>query len=77
MANLKNNKKLLSDISFQLNTKHFNMCRLQSLGVRFSKGKDLLKEGDLIWALDCLSNDLYWDQESNWSEADTAELFVF
>jgi hypothetical protein len=76
MKNLKFADKLLADIVYQLNTEDYNMCRLYSISVQFLKDDQPLKKGNLNWALDCISNDLYWDDESNWEDANKAELFL-
>jgi len=53
------------------------VAELNELEVQFfdDDGKAVWK-GSLIQALDNIANEIYWDEQSDWSEATSAEVFV-
>lgn len=70
--NLKHRDKLLSDLADEIK-KMENGAKRTDIGVldvqlQDKKGK-VLQSGSLGWALDVIANDLYFDEEADWSEA--------
>lgn len=72
--NIKNKDSLLADVVQGMSEQAH--ARVADLGVYFHVG-DEKYEFNLVKALDALSNDLYWDERGNWSEASKAEVFVY
>jgi len=74
--------KLLSDIAQALKTVEKSSStrpghgpRLFDLEVAFFDQQGLeLNRGSLVWALDCLSNGLWWDETHDWHTAVEARL---
>ena len=68
MWNLKHREQLLSDLAAKTRTR---TERLINIRVRLTHKQLVIKEFlGFGAALDALVNDLYWDEEGNWSEAD-------
>jgi hypothetical protein len=72
----KNREQLLADLVHQLD--NFENQKLASIRVRFYKGPEMLKEFlGLKPALDALANNLYWDEEGDWSDADRVKADTY
>jgi hypothetical protein len=71
---IKNATSLLDDIAKGL--KKFQKTDLGCIEVVFYQGKRKKPVGqfDVCTALDYLANDVYYDTEGDWSEADRAEV---
>lgn len=77
--NLKNRDKLLADIVTGLENDVDPKYRLGSIEVFFvvegsAQGVEHRYEFGLVEALNAVSNDLFWDERGNWSEATRAEV---
>ena len=72
--NIKNSFKLLSDIVEGLN-KNEDESLVSQCFVKFFKDDEELTQFSLIGALEAIAEDLYWDEYSNWSEANRAVVF--
>lgn len=70
---IKNRDKLLVDIARELNKLTNNKSTavdVNCVEVSFvCKASHDQYDFDLITALDCLSNDLFWDERGNWEDA--------
>jgi hypothetical protein len=66
---IKNSFKLLSDIVDGLNKIVDYKTHLIQIYVKFYKDEEELTQFSLIKALEVIAEDLYWDEHSNWSEA--------
>lgn len=74
--NLKFADKLLSDITNQLlMEKEVDHLPITRIGVIFLKDNKTLWQGDLITALDIISNDLHLEGGKDCGEANKAEVF--
>jgi hypothetical protein len=74
--NLKNADKLLADIITGLKplADRKMSCPLPCIEVKFFHGPRLVRTQDLIGALDAISNDLFFDEDGDFSEADRATV---
>lgn len=78
MFNLKHRDELLSDLSNGLKAAAVsiggvNMHRLSALIMRDA---DILVKMNFVQALDYVVNDIYWNEECNWSEANQAIVTI-
>lgn len=74
--NLKYRDLLLSDIA--RGVAKLNQDRVCNIRVRLYCGRHMVKEIlGLAAALDIIANYLYFDEESNWSEADHADVDTY
>ncbi len=71
--NIVNQQNLLAQIARQLMALE-DRAKLIHVNVGFYLGEELLLETYLARALDYLANDVYWNEEGNWSLADTAKV---
>lgn len=69
---IKNREKLLSDIHSGLGDIDDN-TPIGMIEVTFIAG-DQEFTGSFTWAMDCICNDLYWDERGDWSEATSARV---
>jgi len=74
MTNIMNAGKLLQDISDGINQHHQNSIACLEV-IFYEDGEEVLKTG-LPTALNYLANDIYWNEEGNWSLADMAKIKV-
>ena len=75
MRNIKNMEILLQNIAAGLNKlKQHKICNLE---VVFYKDKEIVLNTDVQTALDYLANDVYWNAENNWTDANTAKVRTF
>lgn len=78
--NIKHQRELLQQIA--AGVKKHDGARVHNLKVTLQvdpvdgpEGQDY--EFDLATALDCLANDIYWDDRGNWAEARLAKVETF
>lgn len=72
---IKNREKLLQDITDGL--KRHAFVKLGCLEVHlYSEDEECLLEAYVHTALDFIINDIYYDENSNWSEATSAKVVV-
>ncbi|MCK5603598.1 hypothetical protein KAR91_17060 [Candidatus Pacearchaeota archaeon] len=69
---IKNKMDLLLNIAHDLN--RHNTCSIANLEVVFYEDKEVVLETGVATALEYLANDIYWNEESNWSNANLAEV---
>lgn len=72
--NIKNWQSLLQNIAAGLNK--FEDVKISYLEVLLYKNKHLVLCTDLQTALDYIANDIYWNENSNWSDANKAVVRV-
>lgn len=72
MFNLKHREKLLVEYStaFKSFVASFKNVRIESVQASLMLGSETLKEGSASEILDYIVNDIYWDENGNWSDAD-------
>jgi hypothetical protein len=76
MKNLKHGDELLRQIAEGM--KHNERTSVINLQVTFSdREKRNCFVFPLIFALDAIARDLYWDETGDWSECDTATVDTF
>jgi hypothetical protein len=71
---IKRKDELLQNIAAGLN--RLENHKVYNIKVTFHVGNDTY-DFSVPQALDCLSNDIYWDERGNWSEAERATLDTF
>ena len=69
---IKNKMDLLLNIAHGLN--RHNTCRISDLEVVFYENDTIVLETNVQTALDYLANDIYWNEDSCWSNANLAEV---
>lgn len=69
---IKNRETLLQNIAAGLNHRKTS-CLVHLEAVFYEDGEVVMKR-DVPTALDYLANDIYWDEDSDWSNADTASV---
>lgn len=70
MKNLKYANELILDLIQQLKEIYKKSDRMAAIQVSFfDENHEFLVCGSLMWALDVIVNDLYWDEDANWSNA--------
>ena len=74
--NLKNREKLLQDIAEGLRTLDASSTPIQCVEVALKSEGEIVRQSSLHVALDSIANDLYWDEQGDWSDADSAEVVV-
>ena len=71
---MKNREKLLADLVSQLDKVRSYSLDAIEVDLYDEEGNWIKKFGSLDVALDALVNDLYWDENGNWSSATTIEV---
>lgn len=71
---MKNREKLLADLVSQLKRVRSYSLEVIEVDLYDEDGNWLKKFGGLDTALDALVNDLYWDENGNWSSATTIKV---
>ena len=71
-----NREALLESVVSQLRL--FERSALVHVRVRLFQGSEMVKEFlGLVPALDALVNNMFWDEEGNWREADSAMVDTY
>lgn len=70
---IKNRDKLFSALAYQLS--HMGRDpKIGSICVTFFEGGKRVFESDLVTALRYLAEDIYWDEQGDWSDADSVNV---
>jgi hypothetical protein len=72
--NIKNKEELLQNIADGLRSNDLGLVALDCIEVVFYEGDTQVGTFSLAEALDTLVNDIYYNEEYNWAEADRAEV---